>query len=297
MKMLRLLLPVVIILIHSCTSTRIPVQSKQGEAYDAFLAGDYTRAIIKFDEFIAEATTNQTAQVHDSIYRDAGWAAFSLGLDDKALNYLLIVRNSPIANDKTFYALAILNRKVDNLSRELSALEYYVNRYPEGEHIEVLQERLFQAYVESRNYQGAYDIWPSITEKSSEDEVMLNQYFVVAKALDKDEILYRVAQKLLSLNPNNPDASFYLGTFYFDKAETRYQAEMQAYEKNRTHRQYAQLLQGFEILNADFRKSLEYLLKLYENDPQPRYARYIGNIYLRFDDKVKAKYYHYRAGN
>jgi aminoglycoside/choline kinase family phosphotransferase len=82
---------------------------------------------------------------------------------------------------------------------------------------------------------------------------------------------------------------------YFWRAENRYQSEMEAYEKNRTHRQYAQLLRAFEVLNADFHKSLNYFLRLYEKDPKPEYARFIGNIYLRFDDKSKARYYHSRA--
>ncbi|MFW6352275.1 MAG: hypothetical protein ACOC2E_07790, partial [Bacteroidota bacterium] len=78
--------------------------------------------------------------------------------------------------------------------------------------------------------------------------------------------------------------------------EHRYQKEMKAYEKNRTRKQYKQLLDAFEVLNADFRRSLNYYLKLYEMKPEPRYARFIGNVYLRFDDKKKARYYHEKAG-
>jgi len=296
MKISPRVIPILFLFAYSCATTRVQVENFSGNAYAAFTAGDYETALINFEQFIANQRS-QSLLVHDTIYRMAGWSAFRLGQDEKALSYLLNIRNSPLADDRTFYALAILNRKIDNLSRELSALENYANKYPEGEHIDKIRTRLFHAYVESRNYQGAYELWPAINEKSRGDEAILKQYFTVVKAFEKDEQLNDIAQKLLAINPLNSDALFYFGKLYFDKAEERYQAEMEAYERNRTHRQYAQLLRGFEILTADFRKSLEYMLILYENDPQPRFARYIGNIYLRFDDKTKARYYHDRSGN
>jgi tetratricopeptide (TPR) repeat protein len=116
-----------------------------------------------------------------------------------------------------------------------------------------------------------------------------------SKQLENDEELIKVSNELLALNPDNTDALFFLGKHFFWKAENRYQSEMEAYEKNRTNRQYAQLLRAFETLNADFRKSLDYFLRLYKINPQPRYARFIGNIYLRFEDKGKADFYHKKA--
>jgi hypothetical protein len=44
-----------------------------------------------------------------------------------------------------------------------------------------------------------------------------------------------------------------------------------------------------------FQKSLDYFLTLYETDPKPEYAKYIGNIYKRLQKEDKAEYYHEKA--
>ncbi len=284
---------VLLIFIASCSVTQRSV--KIGEnACQAYQNKDYERALALYGQYISAHDDNPLL-IPDSIYRNAGLAAFQLQNKELSLDYLNRIRNTDAANAETHYALAILNRGIDNLSREISALESYVTNYPNGENINEMRSRLFETWVESRNYQKAFELWPSIEQKVSEKESLLNDYFITLKALNKEELLNEVAENLLVLNSNNIDALSHLAIQYFDKAESRYQTEMEAYEKTRTRRQYAQLLKGFEILNEDFRKSLNYFLKLYEIDPKPSYARYIGNIYLRFDDKEKARIYHNKS--
>jgi tetratricopeptide (TPR) repeat protein len=87
----------------------------------------------------------------------------------------------------------------------------------------------------------------------------------------------------------------WFGEKYFWLAENRYQAEMEAYEKKRTNSQYAKLLEAFKIVTRDFKTSLGYFTRLYKLYPKPEYARYLGNIYTRLDDKEKAKYYYNKA--
>jgi Flp pilus assembly protein TadD len=82
---------------------------------------------------------------------------------------------------------------------------------------------------------------------------------------------------------------------YYWKAEKNYQAQMEAYEKNRTRKQYAILLREFKLVSSDFREALNYFSKLYRLYPDPEYARYLGNIYARLNDGQKARYYHGKA--
>lgn len=279
----------------SCSVTQKTVQVGS-RAHQAFQDKQYESALTFYTQYI-EMHSEDPLLIPDSIYRNAGLAAFHLQKKEISLDYLNRIRNTESANAETHYALAKLNRGIDNLSREITALETYVNDFPNGNHIDEMRNRLFQTWVESKNYENAFDLWPSIQQDASQKENLLNDYFTTIQELEKEELLFETAQDLLVLNPENTDALYFLAVHYFNKAENRYQTEMDAYEKNRTRRQYAQLLRGFEILNRDFRESLDYFLKLYEINPQPTYARYIGNIYLRFDDKEKARIYHEKADN
>jgi hypothetical protein len=78
-------------------------------------------------------------------------------------------------------------------------------------------------------------------------------------------------------------------------AEDSYQKEMRAYEKNKTTRQYRQLLKALEVINANFKTSRDYFERLYKLNPDPRYATFLGNIYTRFDNKKQANYYYRKA--
>lgn len=283
----------IIVLFSACTAQRMGTKLAT-DAHRAFENQQYEAALGYYEQFII-SEGNDATQVPDSIYRDAGLAAFYLDQSEKALNYLNTIRHSETANGPTHYALAILNRQIDNLSREITALESYVENHPDGEHIQAMRNRLFETWVESRNYQHALDLWPEIEHYAREDEGLLNNYFIALQELQKEEELNAVARELLALNPENTDALDHLARYYFWRAENRYQKEMEAYEKNRTHRQYAQLLKAFDVLNKDFRTALGYFLTLYEIDPQPTTARFIGNIYLRFDDKERARFYHNKA--
>jgi hypothetical protein len=284
-----------LLFVASCSLTQKTAQVGYN-ANQAFLNKEYENALTLYTQYM-KMSAEDPLLIPDSIYRNAGLAAFHLQKKELSLEYLNRIRNSETANAETQYALAKLNRGIDNLSREITALENYVNDYPNGNHIDEMRNRLFQTWVESRNFDRAFDLWPSIEQQASQKEHLLNDYFTTIKELEKEELLFDTAQDLLRLNSENTDALHFLAVYYFNKAENRYQTEMDAYEKNRTRRQYAQLLKGFEVLNKDFSESLDYFLKLFEIDPQPGYARYIGNIYLRFDDKEKARIYHEKAND
>ncbi len=290
MRLSLLIAAVTFLIFSSCSSTRQWTELSQ-QAGQAFEQNEYETALGLYEQYIMHFGNDATV-IPDSIYRGAGLAAFELGMTAKTLDYLNTIRQSDLADAPVQYALALSNREIDNLSREITALETYVEKYPEAEKIEPMRQRYFETLVESRNYERALELWPAIKSNAQKEEWLLERYFEANKGLEKEDKLYDIASSLYSLNPQNTKALSHLAIHYFWKAENRYQEEMEAYENNRTHRQYAQLLRAFQILNADFRKSLDYFLTLYQLEPKSEYARYIGNIYLRFDEKGKAGYYH-----
>jgi tetratricopeptide (TPR) repeat protein len=277
------------LLSFACTSTKHLVNNVH-DADQAFAEQNYELALAKYEEIINVNRTNQV-ETDAKIFENAGISAYYVGNVDKTNEFLDRVRHREDLDPKSYVALAWANRQIDNLSREITALEAYVEKFPDGDNIEEMKTRLFETYVESMNWEPAYKLWDKLDEDIKNNEAHLNAYFKVISALEMDDRLDEIAENLFSLNPLNEDALYHLGKKYFWKAENRYQKETKAYEQNRTHRQYAALLKGFEVLNADFRKSLDYFLKLYEVEPKAEYARYIGNIYMRFNDEGKANFY------
>lgn len=277
------------ILSFACTSTKHLVKNVH-DADQAFAEQNYESALAKYEEIININRTNQV-ETDAKIFENAGISAYYVGNVDKTNEFLDRVRHREDLDPKSYVALAWANRKIDNLSREITALEAYVGKFPDGDNIEEMNTRLFETYVESMNWEPAYSLWEKLDEDIQNNEAHLNAYFKVISALEMEDRIDEIAEKLISLNPLNEDALYHFGKKYFWKAENRYQKETKAYEQNRTHRQYAALLKGFEELNADFRKSLELFQKLYELSPKAEYARYMGNIYMRFNDEGKANFY------
>jgi tetratricopeptide (TPR) repeat protein len=293
MKIQSRLIIVLLVFFAACSTTK-QFTGLDPDAPRALRDGEYQLSLELYEDFI-ERHQHDVLSIPDSIYRGAGLSAYHLGQSEKSLNYLNLIRHTETADSEVHYVLALLNREIDNLSREITALEMYLEARPEGDQVKLMKERLFVTYVESRNYEKALELWMDIEKHARYKEPLLNDYFRLQEALGNEDLLDDIAEDLLSLNSDNTDALYHLAKKYFWQAENRYQSEMEAYEQNRTHRQYAQLLRAFEILNADFHKSLNYFLRLYAMDPKPAYARYIGNIYLRFNDEGKARYYHGRA--
>ena len=287
-------LTLILLIVFAACSTQRQYTGIDPDAPHALRTGDYQTALMLYEDFI-NRHQHDVLSIPDSVYRGAGLSAFHLQKEEKALNYLNLIRHNETAGADVHYTLALLNRRIDNLSREITALEMYLASEHKGKKEQAMKERLFETYAESHNYKDAVEIWNEIESDARRKEPLLNTYFQVQKALENKDLLDDIAEDLLLLNPDNTDALYHMAQKYFWQAENRYQSEMEAYESNRTHRQYAQLLRAFEVLNNDFHKSLNYFLQLYEIDPKPAYARFIGNIYLRFDDKSKARYYHGRA--
>ena len=264
------------------------------QALEAYEAGQYEEALALYESLI-HSRRAEGEFVGGANFNRAGLSAWAVGDTTRALEYLDAARHTEAANEQTFAALAKAYRGIDNLSREITNLETYLERYPGGDEADDFRTRLFETYVESNNHQQAMALWEQLPADARQKEHILEAYFSVNKDLGNDNKADKLAHRLLAINENNVPALEWLAQKHFWLAENRYQAEMKAYEQNRTHRQYARLLEALEIINTDFRIALNYFNRLYRMDPAPSYARFIGNIYLRFDDKERADYYHRRA--
>lgn len=268
---------------------------EKAEAADQiYETGDPAEALAAYEEVIA-AYGEQEEKVPPRVYRRAGLLAYKLGDTRKTLDYLGEIRRTEHADAATYAALARSYREIDNLSLEITSLENYVENYPDAEEIDEMRAMLFETLAESKNFRRAYELWPELKQSYRQDEDMMAAYMQVSQELGYEESVTDLAEGILEVYPYNVTALEWLARKHLQEADERYNREMAAYEENRTHRQYAQLLEALEIVNTDLHIALDYFKRLFEQEPLPEYASSIANIYERLQNEKKAEYYREKA--
>lgn len=299
MKLGKIILAIVIIAFAfaRCSAPKQVVEVKDPniqklqEANTAFNTGDYQKALTLYDEIVNQKKAEKK-RPDSTIYQNAGIAAWELKQTDVAIQYLEIAKRYPIATDKTYSVLAKAFLEKDNLSKEITNLDAYINKYPQGAEIQAMRKQLFFAYIKSENWDSAYKLWSNIEPNDQNNVKMLSGYFKVCDKLNYKNQLDGIAQKLLKVDPNNIDALEHLAEKYYSLAENSYVKEMNAYNANKTQEQYQKLLAAFKVLNENYKIAKDYFTRLYQIQPKSRYATFLGNIYTRFENKEKADYYY-----
>lgn len=282
------LLGIVVLLIACSTGSKITKVT--GEAETAYQKGNYEDALASYEVVIMDYEKQGIPQ-KCPVYGKAGIAAMELGNKEKAIDYLVKDTGTPSVSASTYATLAKYYHQIDNLSKEIDALEAVMNNFPESQEAVKLKVRLFETYIESENWEKAITTWPLIGPGPSSDAALIEEYFLANKSLGQDDACDSIAQQLLEIDPISIPALEWEAKKYYHKAENRYQEEMAAYEKNKTNSQYNKLVKALEVVTKDFKTSLKYFTTLYEINPLSSYATFLSNIYARLDDKKKADYY------
>ena len=277
----------IVVVLGGCSSGKQLTQ-KNESANSHFQAGNYNEALAIYSEIIQQYESNNNAS-KCTVYTNAGESALKTGNTKLAIDYLSKAKNTPYANQTTYYLLGEGYKQIDNLSLEINTLDDYIKLYPDGKELSAVKKRLFSTYVESDNFEKAIYLWPDIDNK--QDISLLEGYFIANKGLDNIDSCNNIAKKLLSLDNENIVALEWFGKQYYHKAENRYQKEIAAYDKKKTKKQYQILLKALEVVTVDFKKSLTYFKKIYALEPTPKNANYLSHIYGRLSDKKKAAYY------
>lgn len=284
---------IIILLLQSCVSSLNTTKlSEDGEA--AYQTGNYEAALIAWEQII-ESREGKGKKAKALVYVGGGKSALELGQNDKARKYLETAREIGFSSPEMYVSLAKVYKNIDNLSKEITALETYHEKYPQGEKINTINTRLFETYVESENWDLAIDLWPEIKTQAQSNTGLLAGYLTVNKNMENTTVCDKLARQILKLEASNVTALEWYAEKYFWKAENLYVSEMKAYKNKRTSNQYKKLLKALDEVWPTFRKSRDYFLKLYKIEPKKEYAKYLGKIYTRFDNKQKANYYNKKA--
>lgn len=293
LKRFALITSLFVFALSACTVSK-QLKQLNTQAQDQYNQGNYLEASSLYHEIIS-IKAQQGKEAEANVYQNAGIAALHVDKVSDAISYLEKVKERSSANAQTYYYLSKAYLKVDNLSREIINLEEFTRMYPDKEEVTEVNGQLFMAYVRSENWDKAYAQWPLLSSKQQEEVITTEGYIRVTRQLGHTDKVLPLVNKLLQSDSKNVLALEVLAVHYYNLAEDSYQSEMKAYEKNRTNRQYKQLLGALKVINKNFKTSSDYFESLYKLKPDPRFANYLGNIYTRFENKSKANYYYRKA--
>lgn len=280
---------VIIIIVQSCASTKL---ADEGQL--AYQAKNYEAALTNWEQII-ESKESAGKKAKGDLYFKSGIAALKTDQIEKARKYLESAKEVGYTSAELYSSLANVYKNIDNLSKEITALETYREKYPQGKEINAINARLLATYAESENWDLGVKLWPSVETKAQSDVSILASYLIINKNLENSKVCNNLAQQILKIDSKNITALEYYAEKYFWKAENLYVSEMNAYKNKKTSSQYKKLLKALDKVWPNYQKSRDYFLKLYKIDPKPEYAKYLANIYTRYDDKKKAAYYNKRA--
>lgn len=278
------------LLLNSC-STTLNIADLQQNAETAYEAGDYATALQHYESLIKKWNENQAFE-ENPYYDKAGKAAFAMKDYNKAIEYFNHSMHYGFADKQTYLVLTEYYHEAQNFSREMTLLNALIEKFPEVAVETGAHERLLEMYVETSRWEEAAAQIPYISREP--DIRLLEKMLLIHSKLDNEQEAEKIAGQLLKLDRDNVAALEQKAINYFEAGEARYNAETEAYERNKTRSQYARLLRGYEAAGEDYRKARDIFERLYKENPERRYAVYLYNIYARFQDEEKAAYYRKR---
>jgi lipopolysaccharide biosynthesis regulator YciM len=255
-------------------------------AENAAAKGNHAKAVELWKAYFGEQTL---AQITGADFAQAAQSAYKTGDSKLAVNWFDQARYKNFADVEMYATLAKIYNSQQNISKELSSLEYIMANYPEKS--SQISERLFLIYHEIGEPSKALSSWTSM-EKSEKDKLSnLLLFYQIQYELKDSVACDSLSLVILEKQPENVEALEWNAFKYYWQGENRYQREMEIYNKNKTNKQYKILLKELDLSTADFKKSLTYLEKLWAIQPGEKYASYFMNIYARFTDETKVNYY------
>ncbi len=277
-----------IILLAGCSGPKVlaPAPSSKAIAEKATAEGHYAEAVTAWKNHFSEQTL---AAIPGADYATAAQMAYKSGDSNQAISWFDQARYKNFASAEMYLTLAEIYKSQQNISKELSALEFYASNFTEN--LNEVNQRLFAIYFELKLTDNALETWEKMDVKSKNEISNLKTFFTINKQKENAGVCDSLALVILDKEPVNIDALEWCGNKYYWLGENRYQREMEKYNKNKTNKQYKILLAELDLATADFKKALPYFEKLWNIEPGEKYASYFMNIYARFGDESKVNYY------
>lgn len=276
-----------VFMVAACGTPKVVVNYK-ANAEQAEQAGNFEAAVTAWNNYFNQKTQSGE-EIEGNSYAQAAKSAFKADMYQEATDWFEQAKYDGYADADMQLMLSEIYNSRNNLSKELEALENYSETFS-PDNIQV-NKRLFNIYYDIDMYDKALAVWNRIPNDSIKSEALVENFFLIHKKRENEEVADSVSQVLLELNPYNVNALEWNAMKYYWLAENHYRREMKKYEQNKTGLQYVLLRKELKQVTADFRKSLDYFENLWEINPGKKYAPYMANIHTRFDEDEKSAYY------
>lgn len=282
---------ILIVLFWGCKSAKVSqvVQNEKAIALSASESGDFNQAVSSWQAYF-DKHTKAMQEIGADEYARAASDAYKTENTSLTVAWYDAARQNGYSGEDMHLVFVEIFRKQNNLSREMTSLNYLAENFPETSSKKGVYPRLFEIYTEI-DKQMAVEMWNKLDKSDQSRESNLNLYFILNKSLDNNAVVDSLADAILILNPKHVDALEWNGEKYYWLAENRYQREMEKYNKSKTHVQYQFLLNELKIVSEDFKQSRDYFEKLWDMKKLPRYASFLSNIYARLDNRERAQFY------
>lgn len=279
---------IALLICTSCSMTKSFEQMAQ-DAQTQSGQGNYQQALAAYQQLINQYGTADNFNA--GVYLEAAACAREVGNESLAFEWYDQARLAGKENAPMWAYLAGHYQEIDNLSKEFTALKKLYDSYEQSDEATAKRARFFEVLAETDNFEKAYAQWPLLSAQAKVDVRVLEKQIIVCNALGKTDELCRAADELLKLEPQNKLALMNAARARYTRAETIYQREMKAYSARKTRSQYNKLLKALKGITADFRFARDKFELLYREEPTPKVANYLSNIYLRLDNKGKSAYW------
>lgn len=279
---------IIVALMAGCSGPKVivPAVSQKAVAEKATAEGNYAQAVEAWKQYFS---VQPISEISGNDYAEAAQTAFKINDENLAISWFDQARFKNFADAEMYATLGKIYRSQQNISKELSALEYYASNFTEN--INEVNNRLFEIYFEIKLFDEAIVVWNKMDANVKNEISNLKTYFKINMEKKNNEVCDSLSLVILEKEPANVDALEWNGNKYYWLGENRYEREMDKYNKNKTNKQYKILLTELDMATADFKRALPFFEKLWKIEPGEKYASYFANIYARFGDETKVNYY------
>lgn len=250
-----------------------------------YQANDYEIAYTNFEKAVMISTLS--GKLDSQLYYFASLAAMKAKKFEEAitLNDFLIQLNFGANEDEkvgVYLNQAVAYRETGDTAKMLTTLEKGISKFPTANYPLVIET--FNYYVNKGESEKAFEYINIAIEKNKEDA----QFYVIRGTLLEEMKRKQEAEadylKAIEFQPNNFDANYSLGAFYYNTAVDT----LDWADKNIPINKFAELDKYKEIANDYFKKSSPYLEKAHTE--QPNNMNVLGTlktIYYRLGDMEK----------
>jgi hypothetical protein len=275
----------VVVLITACGGPKV-LTSLKDNASGFETSGNYVQAMAVWEQYFNQTPVDEVAGVD---FANAAKSAFKASDPIKAKAWFDQARYKNYSDAEMYATLAKIYNSENNLSKELSALEYYTDNF--GSTNAEVNSRLFLIYSEIDSNEKALLVWGKMNAELKSSEANLSHYLKVNQALENNAVADSISLTILQINPENIAALEWNAKKYYWSGQNRYKSEMDKYNQKKNTKNYKILLQELDLVTADFKKALPYLNTLWKLNPGKEYAGYLANIYALFGDERKTNFY------